>query len=186
MQASDHLNGIDVAALRQVGTAVAVDPALGQAAFGVRTSWLGGTRSRAATLPLTLGSETFTRDFTIEADEPTQLLGRDQAVNPQELLLAALNACMTVGLVANAAVRGIALEKLEIETSGALDLRGFLALDPAVNPGYDTVKVTVHIRSNANAAEVEALFQHVLKTSPNFNNFAKPIEMQASLRHQGA
>lgn len=186
MQASDHLNGIDVAALGQVSAAVAADPALGHAAFGVRTSWLGGTRSCAATLPLTLGTQTFPREFTIDADEPTQLLGQNQAANPQELLLAALNACMTVGLVANAAARGIALEKLEIESSGALDLRGFLALDPAVNPGYDTVKVTVNIRSSADAAEVEALFQHVLKTSPNFNNFARPIEMQASLRHQGA
>ena len=39
--------------------------------------------------------------------EPCQLGGTDRFANPQEHLLAALNACMTVGYVAQCAVRGI-------------------------------------------------------------------------------
>ena len=52
------------------------------------------------------------------------------------MLLSALNACMTVGYVAGAAVRGIRLTSLEIETRGELDLRGFLNLSDSVPPGY--------------------------------------------------
>ena len=75
------------------------------------------------------------RNFTIDADEPFELLGRNTAPNPQELLMTALNACLTVRLRDRRAERGIALESVQIETSGALDLRGLLGLDPAVAPG---------------------------------------------------
>ena len=37
--------------------------------------------------------------------------------------MAAVNACMTVGYVAGAALKGITLTKLEIRTKGTLDLR---------------------------------------------------------------
>ena len=51
--------------------------------------------------------------------------------------MAALNACLSVGYAASAAAMGIQLEKLEIETEGQLDLRGFLGLDSTVKPGYE-------------------------------------------------
>ena len=63
-----------------------------------------------------LGGQRVPRRFSIEIDEPCELGGGNAYANPQEHLLAALNACMTVGYVAQCAVRGITLEKLEIET----------------------------------------------------------------------
>ena len=53
--------------------------------------------------------------------------------------MAALNACLTVGYVAGAALRGIEMAKVEIETVGTLDLRGFLGIDPGVRMGYATI-----------------------------------------------
>ena len=38
-----------------------------------------------------------------------ELLGQNSAPNPQELLMTALNACITVGYVAGAAVKGVTL-----------------------------------------------------------------------------
>jgi hypothetical protein len=55
--------------------------------------------------------------------------GTNRFANPQEHLVA-LNACTTVGYVAQCAVRGITLESLEIQTDGEIDLRGFLGIDP--------------------------------------------------------
>ncbi|MGC7358423.1 OsmC family protein, partial [Mycobacteroides abscessus subsp. massiliense] len=68
----------------------------------------------------------------MEADEPPELLGGNTAPNPQELLMAALNACMSVGYAAVAATMGVTVRSLEIETTGELDLRGFLGLDANV------------------------------------------------------
>lgn len=74
---------------------VAAKPAAGIATFGVVTTWEGGTRKRARTMPLVLGDTALACGFVIDADEPAELLGTDTAANPQELILAALNACMT-------------------------------------------------------------------------------------------
>lgn len=186
MQDTSILNGIDTGALQQVVEGVTRDPSQGRVTFGIRTSWLGGARTSAQALPVSLGNQTIDRNFNIESDEPLEILGTNKAANPQELLLTALNACITVGFVANAAARGIQIDNLEVVSNGSLDMRGFLGLDPNINPGYDAVSVEVRIRSKADAKAIEELFAHVIKTSPNFNNFARPIAVEASLQFQRA
>lgn len=178
---STLLNGIDTTALNAFTNNVQGDPRQGEIRFAVQSHWLGGTRSAATVREYRLGGATHERDFTIHADEPTELLGHNEAPNPQELLLAALNACMIVGFAANAALMGIELNALEIRTRGALDLRGFLGLDAAVNPGYDAVSVDVIIRSAAEQQQLEQLFAQVLDTSPNFNNFRRSIGVTPTL-----
>lgn len=173
----EPLNGINVPALQDTLAAVRRDPAVGRVRFGVHTRWQGQTRSTATVSEYTLGGTAHPRNFEIAADEPPELLGSNTAPNPQELLLAALNACLTVGLVANAAARGIRIDKLEIRASGALDLRGFLGLDEHIKPGYEEVHYTVLIKTNAPAEEVLALHEHVMKTSPNFSNFASSMRV---------
>ena len=88
------------------------------------------------------------RRFSIDIDEPHELGGTNRFANPQEHLIAALNACMTVGYVAQCAVRGITLESLAIETDGEIDLRGFLGIDPAVPPGYENLNYIVRIKGS--------------------------------------
>ncbi len=174
-------NGIDLTALKTFSAQVSDNPVAGMARFGVITSWKGGTRTQALTAPLKLGDRTLERHFVIDADEPEELLGTNNAPNPQELLLAALNACMSVGYVATAASMGIELNSLKIHTQGTLDLRGFLGLDTRINPGYDSVDCEVEIASSAHPEKLEALHETVRKTSPNFNNFVRAIELKTRL-----
>lgn len=178
---SENLNGIDVAALQAFAGSVKEDPKKGIVQFNVKTNWEGQTRTVATASEYMLGGEKHQRHFEIAADEPAELLGKNSAPNPQEVLMAALNACMTVGYVANAAVMGIEIQKLQIQTEGELDLRGFLGLDPSVKPGYEQVRYTVTLRTNAPAEKVEALHQLVIQTSPNFSNFASAIKMLPNL-----
>ena len=119
--------------------------------------------------------------FTILADEPEQLLGTNEAPNPQELLLSALNACMTVGYVAGAAMRGITLDQPEIETTGELDLRGFLDLSDTVPPGYPGIEYVVRIAGDGTPEQFAEIHAEVQKTSPNFDNFARALRMDGSL-----
>ena len=178
---SKNLNGIDVAGLQSFVAAVKEDPQKGVVHFNVKTNWEGQTRTVATASEFVLGGLKHQRHFEISADEPGELLGKNSAPNPQELLMAALNACMSVGYVANAAAMGIEIEKLEITTEGELDLRGFLGLDSGVKPGYEEVRYTVNLRTNAPRAKVEELHQLVMRTSPNFSNFASPIKMIPTL-----
>jgi uncharacterized OsmC-like protein len=108
--------------------------------------------------------------------------GTNRFANPQEHLLAALNACMTVGYVAQCAVRGITLESLEIETDGEIDLRGFLGIDPTVPPGYENLSYIVRIKGSGTKEEFAEIHEAVMATSPNFYNVSRPVALKTDTR----
>ena len=89
---TDKPNGIDVVALQQFAKGVAEDSSKRSAKFNVKTKWAGQTRSVATVSHYSLAGVEYQRNFEISADEPTELLGQNSAPNPQELLMAALNA----------------------------------------------------------------------------------------------
>jgi uncharacterized OsmC-like protein len=175
------VNGLDVDALHEVIEQVKNDPAKGIVEFKVKTGWKGQTRSETSVESYKLGGNAIKRRFRINADEPFELLGENTAANPQELLMAALNACITVGYVAGAAVNGITLTKLEIETTGQLDLRGFLGIDPNVKPGYESIQYVVRIAGNGTPEQFGQIHENVLKTSPNYFNVSRPVRLDAQL-----
>lgn len=175
------INGIDVDALRAKAAAIQADPALGMTRWSVTTRWMGGTRSDTRVTGYEIGGERVQRDFTIQVDEPLELCGTNQFANPQEVLLAALNACMTVGYVAACALEGIVLKGLSIETSGDIDLRGFLGLEEAVKPGYDELVYTVRLQADATPAQLERVHDIVCRTSPNRFNVSQPIALRSRL-----
>jgi uncharacterized OsmC-like protein len=178
----DSVNGIDVNGLHGVIEKVKSDPQEGIVEFRVKTGWQGQTRSQTSVESYRLAGDEIRRRFTIASDEPLELLGENTAANPQELLMAALNACMTVGYVAGAAVNAIILSKLEIETSGQLDLRGFLGIEPTVKPGYDSIRYVVRIKGNGTAEQFRQIHENVMKTSPNFFNISRPVRIEAELQ----
>ena len=175
------VNGIDLAALDDVVAAIGQDPAVGVVGFKVKTEWGGQTRSTTTVEGYEIGGKHVDRHFTIDADEPVELLGTNQAPNPQELLMSAINACMTVGYVAQAAVRGITLDSCTIETEGELDLRGFLGLDANVPAGYRRIDYKVTLQGDGTRQQYEDIHRAVMATSPNYFNLARPIEMNGKL-----
>jgi len=176
-----NVNGIDLDALGEMVEDIRADPAIATVGFHVTTRWTGQTRSESTVEGYTLGGRRIDRRFKIVADEPIELLGQNSAPNPQELLMSALNACMMVGYVANAALHGIALSAVEIDTRGTLDLHGFLGLDDDVPPGYRQIDYTVRIAGDGTPEQFEAIHQAVMKTSPNFFNLNQPIRMNGRL-----
>ena len=176
-----HVNGIDLAALGEVVEAIEKDPGQAKAAFEVTTQWAGQTRSETVIDGLTLGGQRYKRQHRILADEPCELLGTDSAPNPQELLMAAINACMMVGYVAGAATKGIRLDSVEIRTRGTLDLRGFLGLRDDVPPGYEAIDYDVVIKGDGSPEQFEEIHQAVMKTSPNYFNISRPVRMNGTL-----
>ena len=178
---SPHVNGIDLAAVRETVEAIQEDPGLAKARFDVTTRWAGQTRSESFVDGFTLGGKRYERQHRILADEPCELLGTDSAPNPQELLMAAFNACIMVGYVANASLKGIRLDSVEIRTRGTLDLRGFLGLDDQVAPGYEAIDYDVYIKGDGTSADFLEIHQAVMKTSPNYFNMSRPIRMNGTI-----
>lgn len=175
------VNGINVDDLMALIGGVEQDASNGKTHWHVVTNWQGQTRSRAEVTGFRIGGEDVSRRFAIDIDEPYELGGGNAFANPQEYLIAALNACMTVGYVAQCAVRAITLEKLEIETEGEIDLRGFLGIDPNVANGYESLSYTVRIKGDGTDEQFAEIHEAVMATSPNFYNVANAVTLKPTL-----
>lgn len=150
---------LDMEAFRQTRDAVAADPSVGLGSFTTTTSWEDGARAR-----------TTARSFVLQTDEPTPLGGTDEAIDPMELVLAAIGTCLTIGWVTQANQRGIDYRDLTIEVSGDFDLRGYLSLDEQVRPGFTGITYTVTVDTDADDAVLEEIRTVTEATSPMFDN----------------
>jgi len=175
------VNGINVDDLFALIDNVKREPAKGKTNWHVTTTWQGQARSRAEIESYEIGGENVPRRFSIDIDEPRELGGSNSFANPQDHLIAALNACMTVGYVAQCAVRGITLESLAIETDGEIDLRGFLGIDPAVPQGYESLSYTVRIKGSGTKEQFAEVHQAALATSPKYYNLSRPVVLKPAL-----
>jgi uncharacterized OsmC-like protein len=178
---STKRNGIDLAALQGAIEAIRANPAAGLTQFAVDSRWAGGTRSDHAVEGCRIGGQTIDRRFTLRVDEPLELCGTNQYANPYEYLMSAINASMIVGFAAVAALMGVKLTKLQIRTSGDIDLRGALGIDANVTPGYESLQQTVTIAGDATPEQFRQLHETVKKISPNYFSITNAIAMQSRL-----
>jgi len=167
MVTTDHptVNGVDVAALEGAVEAIGENPALGEFTFRAETQWDGALRSVTTIDQFDQAGETVhSRAFTLQGDEPEQILGERTGPNAVETVLAALGSCLSVGYAANAAHMGIELDALCFEMEGEVDLRGFLGIAEDVRPGYGSITCTVYLDADAGEATspvVDALTDEV-------------------------
>jgi len=127
-------------------TAFTINPESAKANFSASSKLISG-----------LKCESISRGFKTIIDEPESLGGSNLGPSPVELALAALGACQEITYRLYADKLGISLDKIEIDLSGNLDFKGFLALDDNIRPGYLGINVTVNIESTASDAEIDKL-----------------------------
>lgn len=176
-----YLNGVPVDDVQDLIEKVSRRPAAGKARWRVANSWKSRLRSSGQVDGFTLGGAEARRPFAIEMDQPQELGGTDNFANPQEYLLAALNACMTFSFTTLCALNGLEIYRLDIVTEGDIDLRGFLGVDRGVAPGYNGLTTTVTVRGSAPPEEFQRIFEEMLATSPNFHNLTRPIPVTPKL-----
>lgn len=110
--------------------------------------------------------ESESRGFKSVADEPKNLGGTDTGMSPVETLLCALGACQCMTARFFAASLKVDLEEYRVEVEGDLDIMGFLKGDSGVRPGFQGIRVTVHIRSQAAQEKIEELMALVESRCP--------------------
>lgn len=108
------------------------------------------------------------RHFDFVVAEPQSLGGTDEAANPIEYVLGALNGCVTVVVETVAKELGLAVESLETDTTGTLDLRGF-AGTADVSPHFQQLTLTLTLVTDVPEAELSELKAQVLRRCPLFN-----------------
>ncbi len=175
------LNSIAVSALSEYVAEVKAQPEEGIAQYGVELNWESGTRSRVTTLPAQIGPHVVSRDFSWIIDEPRQLLGTNQAPNPQEYLLSGLGACITVGFTVGASIMGIALEHFNIKVRGELDLAGFLDARANAPIGFSAIQFDVEVAGNGTSEQFRELLDKAIAHSPNAQTLSRGTSLTGNL-----
>lgn len=127
---------------------------------------------------------TYVRDLPEHViDEPPSLLGQDTAPNPSEAVLAALGSCLSVGIHANAIVRGITLTKLELELEGDINITGVWGIGDLSEKrlGFTDIRAKVNLEGNVSRAELEDLVAHSNLWSPVANTLRNPVNLAVAL-----
>jgi uncharacterized OsmC-like protein len=176
-------NGVDVDRLVATIDAIKEDPGVAKFTFRARSNWESGGRNRGEIGDFKHAGATAQRSqvFELTGDEPQVLLGTDTGPNAVELVLQALAFCYGVGVVYNAAARGIEIDELRYEIEGDLDLHRFVGLG-GPRAGFSAIRAKGWVRSaNASRDQLVELCQYVQDTSPVRDILAAPVPVTTSL-----
>jgi uncharacterized OsmC-like protein len=177
-QTSTLVNGVNVGQLVATVNAIKQNPDLARFQFRAHNEWVGGGHSRTSIRGFYgAGQEdaSRTQPFLLDGDEPPVLLGNNAAPNAVEAVLHALASCLAVGFIYNAAAQGINVESLSFDLEGDLDLQAFLGLSEEVRPGYEGIRLTYRVKSDASREKIEELCNYVQKTSPVLDIVRNPV-----------
>lgn len=125
-------NGVDVASILAIRTALTETPAAAQFTWRASCEWLGGVHSRS-TVETFFGAgaeQTHRQPYSVEADHPGVFAAPDNAATPVEIVLSALASCLTGGIASIAQNRGIQVGSIKARVEGDMNLHGILGIDP--------------------------------------------------------
>ena len=172
------MNGLDVKAAQETIEALKADSGLAKVQFRARNKWIDGGENRSTIRDFYGAGEedtSRTEDFEFVNGEPPVLLGRNEGANPVEFLLHGLAGCVTTTLILHATMRGIVIRELSTELEGDIDLYGLLGLNPNVSPGYQEIRIRMHIEADCSDNEVEELLACAKAHSPVCNTVCRPV-----------
>jgi len=176
------INGVVVDQLFSTVDAVKATPSIAKFKFRVHNQWTTGSQNHSCAAGFSGANQELShpKPFTLEADEPAILLGKDTAANPVEHLLHALASCLTTSMVYHASARGIRIDKIESSFEGDLDLRGFLELDPAVRKGYQGIRARFQVSANVPDDQLQEIVRLGTGHSPVFDSLLNGVPIAVS------
>lgn len=133
----------------------------------------------------------FIRDLPPQAvveDASPNLSAETTAPNPSEALLAAFGSCISVGIHANAVVRGIPIRSLTVDLVGDLNTTAVWGAGNLMphTIGFESIQVLVHLDAEAPREVLEALVRHSTLWSPVANTLHDPVHLDVTLAPAGA
>jgi uncharacterized OsmC-like protein len=109
--------------------------------------------------------------------------GLHDAPNPGDLLCAALAACQdgTIRMIANQL--GVELNRLEVEVTGELDVRGCLGIDRGVRVGFEALQCEVELTAadGTDPRRLQALLTAAERFCVNLDTLRAGIEVNTSI-----
>jgi uncharacterized OsmC-like protein len=170
-----HLNGVDIEKIQALVKEMQDNPEtykeMASSGWKTRSQWVGGFQHSvyARELPPTT------------LDEPADIAGGDRGLSPHEAILSSVGACVATGFVAQATVRGVKVDSLEVSVDGSLNLPVFFGLAEG-NPGYDSMNITVYAKTDASSEVLQEIYNIAVSKSPVLNTVQRPVNVNTTLR----
>ena len=157
------VNGISVEQMQGMIGAVKQQPQMAQGKMFAKTVWKSGFNNEASIKDFMMGGMMNTTSrkspFVVAGDHPPELLGTNKGAASVEILLAALGHCISNGFAMYGAAMGIPVESVTLDLEGDMDMQGMLMLpEPGkVRPGFQEIRATYYVKSNAPRDQLEKL-----------------------------
>jgi uncharacterized OsmC-like protein len=120
--------------------------------------------------------------FKIFMDEPPELGGKNGAPSPLDFILAAHAGCLNYMTFFIAKELGIPVSGTEITVQGSLDPAKFAGTDRTVRAGYQSLEVTIHIKSPATAEQIARLKSEVEARCPVSDNISNATPVHLTMK----
>lgn len=144
------------------------DPETSLVELSARSHIAGNTGIR----PILMG------DYIINSDSGPGLAGHALGPSSPELALGALASCLVHSYLLQAAIRDIAIDHVEIEVTGAIDMAPVVGIGDDVEISLQNLKYKPIVQSPAPQAEIDKLHAEVERTCAVLNTFRRPQVVQ--------
>ncbi|MGH1427168.1 MAG: OsmC family protein [Arenicella sp.] len=119
-------------------------------------------------------------------DQPKQGGGIDRGANPQEILMSAFAACLTRTFVNLAEEQQITLNGLKVRTTGLVDMRGMLGIDPDVPSKLQEINAIFDVDTPADDVLVNQIILQSIEQSPITRLLIEPQSVNLHLHRHSA
>lgn len=183
-QLQETMNGFKSQDIADTLEAITSNPEIAKFKFRARNKWISGGHNRSTIQDFYGGGiedESRKEPFVFDNSEPPILLGGNEGANPVEFVLHGLAGCMTTTMALHAAANGIAVDHIESELEGDLDVQGFLGLNETIRNGYQKIKINFKVIGNLTEEEKQKLIAFAYK-SPVFDIVTNKVPVALSLQ----
>lgn len=133
-------------------------------------------KATAEKLPEGLQVATTSRQFKIKLDEPQNLGGTNQGMNPVEAVLCALGGCEAIVAASFCKQFGFTYEKFHIELEGDLDPEGFMG-NPDIRNGFQEIRFKMYFKTNESQEKAEKFADFIENTCPVADNLMHGVKL---------
>ena len=179
-QHTQTVNGVDTEQVKTLAEKIQNDAEYGKFIFRANNHWINGSRNRSSIQGFFAGGkedQSRTQALVVDADQPDFLGGDNTAPNPVEHLLHSLDSCLTTTLVYHAAVQGVQIDEVKTSSEGDLNAQGFFGISDTVAKGYQSIRVNMHVKSDASSDELTKMAMH----SPVFEMLSNAVPVEFSM-----
>ncbi|HET9200195.1 MAG TPA: OsmC family protein [Dehalococcoidia bacterium] len=140
-----------------------------------------GTRTTVVSASGDLTCRIEDENWKFTADLDSSLGGEGAGPDPGTLGRAALGSCLAISYLLWAARLEIPVDNVEVVVESDFDVRGRLAVDPDLTPGWHRLRYTAYIDSSAPTEKLEELFRIADAHSPLLDDFVRSVPAEGKL-----